>query len=697
MVSTIPILLSLFSLLALSAGVYFLAERIRVPYTVLLVAIGTFVLVPLSSLPFFSFLRTFTFTPEILFYVFLPILIFESAYNISVRRLMENVWTISVLSVLSLLISAGSIAYLLYVGLPMVGIEVPFIVCVLFGSLISATDPVAVLALFKELGAPKRLTLLFEGESIFNDGTAVALFLVVLSVAVHGWHGSTSIVEGVSMFAIMIVAGVILGALLGTLFVWAVAAARRSEYVQISLMIVLAHLTFILSDFISQQVSIAGHPIHVSAIISTTIASIIMGNYGRAYILPHAREFVEKFWTQTALLANSLVFLLIGLIFVALPIPVTQLIVPISIAVVVVAISRAVSIYPVLWGLNRVAYEAPIPMSWQHLLAWGSLRGALAITMVLLIPANLTIASWNLAYTPREFILALTIGCIFITLFIKATTIKGLARRLGTSDLTPLEELQYGQVTAQVHIEALARLRRFQEKGYIDDRTATMLIAEHDKKLEAVLQLCEKQLLLQGEDAAERVLRFFTIGVEQRRLEDLYQYGEVSEVVYRMTQNKLALQYEEVEEGGVPSGNTPVARGLGKGIVYLRDFFRKKTAEAILVERYMYYRTLVILARTVLRALRDIDAQNAVRMFGTRTTERMVSVYETFLSGSRAKLQSLEQEAPNLCRLLAEQLARRSVLEVEARTLDELFEREMMSSKVHMAVHDAIRAHAEVR
>src|SRR5512134_899327 len=182
------VFLALAVLMLVCIGTYFVAGRLRLPYTVLLVIVGT-LLVPLTRFPWLHFLKSFQLTPELLFFVFLPVLIFESGYNMNLREMTENLQSISWLSVASLLISALFAAVGIKVCLGLVGFEVPFIVTLIFGALISATDPVAVLALFKEYGAPRRLSLIFEGESLFNDGTSLALFLIVLEVAVKGYRG----------------------------------------------------------------------------------------------------------------------------------------------------------------------------------------------------------------------------------------------------------------------------------------------------------------------------------------------------------------------------------------------------------------------------------------------------------------------------------------------------------------------------
>lgn len=172
--------LSLIFLLSISSLIYILSKRWNLPYTVSLVGVGI-ILAFVSTIPLFSFIDDFVLTPSVLLYVFLPILLFESAYNMKYHEVLRSAKAISALAIVSLVLSTVLIGVGLYYGAQIFGIHIPFIIALLFGSLISATDPVAVLALFKELGAPRRLTLIFEGESLFNDGTALALFLVILS------------------------------------------------------------------------------------------------------------------------------------------------------------------------------------------------------------------------------------------------------------------------------------------------------------------------------------------------------------------------------------------------------------------------------------------------------------------------------------------------------------------------------------
>ena len=201
----------------------------------------------------FGFLDDLQLTPELLFYIFLPVLIFESGYSMSIRKMLDSAWTISLLAVVGLLVSAFGSAALLYLVLQAVGVPVPFTVLLLFGAIISATDPVAVLALFKDFGAPRRLSIIFEGESLFNDGTAVALFLVVLGVAGSGFHGVSTILAGVTSFVVMVLAGVLLGlggaSLLGVIL----RRTRANEFVSATLLMISAHLVFITGELVNEQ------------------------------------------------------------------------------------------------------------------------------------------------------------------------------------------------------------------------------------------------------------------------------------------------------------------------------------------------------------------------------------------------------------------------------------------------------------
>lgn len=700
MIIELPVILSVLALLAIASGVYFLSKRINTPYTILLVAAG-FLLVPLSKIPFFSFIREFSLTPSMLFYVFLPILIFESAYNMNTRRMMENIRSISLLSIVSLLISSFFIGFAIYFIFGFFDLSVPFLLALLFGALISATDPVAVLALFKEFGAPRRLSLIFEGESLFNDGTAVALFLVLLEIALTGFHGFASVAEGIFLFTTMVFGGIVFGALMGIIFSKAIEWTRTNEAVSITLMFVVAHLTFVLTELISESdIPLFGQEIKLSAIIATLVASMVVGNYGRTKISPRAEEFIEKFWGQAAFMANSIVFLLIGLIFTTLSIQPDTFIWPIVGAVIIVALGRALSIYPVIGLLNWSKKEKHIPLSWQHLLSWGSLRGALAVMVVLLIPDTLTFPSWEYSFSPKEFLMALTIGCIYATLFIKGTTIGSMIKRLKVDELTEIEKETREESLFLIHQSALSKLEEMRENDFIDEATYKELGEKHEAVFkEAIAAKTTLEANPGHELITRQVLEIQAIATEKQYLKVLFTYGEITEPIYKRILNKLTIQLESAE-----SGNTRIDRAVEfdkKNIVELfmeqvNRLFPQPTAKEKIGESYMYYRAQSIIARKALIALESL-IQKHHDIFNKEIADEVLVIYRAFREASERKMATLATEHKDLIETLNKTLAERGLYKAKEIRLNELREREMITPKLYLELQSEIGKEANLK
>ena len=281
-------ILSLIFLLIVSTGVFLLSKKINFPYTVLLVIVGL-LLVPISHTEMFDFINHFKLTPDILFFVFLPVLLFESAYNINYREIIKDWKIIGSLAVIWLIISSVIIAFGLYYLFPLVWFQVPFIVCLLFWTLISATDPVAVLSIFKSIWAPRRLALIFEWESLFNDGTALALFLVVLWIILEWTVVNPELfLKWTISFLSMALGWILFWVFTWILFSKIIWKIKNNESLEITLTMILAHLTFISAEAITHYLhhNLWIKYLGISGVIATVIAAIIIWNYGRYKISP---------------------------------------------------------------------------------------------------------------------------------------------------------------------------------------------------------------------------------------------------------------------------------------------------------------------------------------------------------------------------------------------------------------------------
>lgn len=685
--TTIAVFFSLFTLLLISTGVFSISRRTGIPYTVALVIAGL-ALIPISHIPFFSFITSFTLTPELLFFVFLPVLIFESAYNIKMKSLFENIRSIGALAVIGLLISASVIALLMKMTLGFFGLPVPFIVLFLFGALISATDPVAVLSLFKEYGAPRRLSLIFEGESLFNDATSLALFMIILEIMTTGWHGTASIADALFMFSTMMAGGVILGLCMGTLFSKIIGRVKNSDNVEIVLTMIVAHLTFLISELISSTVSFAGHPLHLSSITATVVASMVIGNYGRSKISPKVEEYMERFWGYFAFVANSLVFMLMGLMFTELPIDFRLFLIPIPLTILIVMFARAVSIYPVISFLNMTKKEDHIPFSWQHLLAWGSLRGALAITMVLLIPDDLTVPGWTFEFSVKDFITAITVSSIYFTLFVKATTIGPLIKKLKLDQLHEIEKAQYEESRVLIYAQVLLKIEVFKEKGYIDDETYVKVRTKYQALYARSCASCDTTIG-HSEDLLRRLLSVYAIGAKKSSLRNLFVYKEVTENIYKKIDQDLHAQLASIEKG--TQSMEVDSRGLMK-----RNAFERTTDVVFgihhneTLEYYMYYRARAVIARKAIKELAAL-AKGGLDMFKNNSIIDEAIANHTKIK-ERAEQQAFRLKTANttLIAKLNEEFAEHGLFKAEEKFIEDLFEKEMITPKINIMLTEEL-------
>lgn len=389
-------------LLMVASFVGVVVKKIRLPYSIALVIAGLVIGV-------FQILPPVEMTPEMVLLLMLPALLFEASWNIKFSELKENLFPITVLATIGVIVSTLAVAGLVYLfsGLGLAA-------ALIFGAMISATDPISVLALFKKLGINKRLTMILEGESLFNDGTAVVLFKLILVTAMTG--ASFSIHTAVGSFVTSVVGGIALGAGLGYL------ASRCASYfddhlLETMLTTILAYGSYLLAE-----------AFHVSPVIATVCAGIVMGNYGsRIGMTANTRQAVNQFWEYAAFVVNSLVFLLIGLQMNFGLFQKYGLL--IGICIIATLAARALVVYglsPLIGGFGN-----KIPMSWQHVLTWGALRGSLCMALALSLPNE---------FPHREALIVVTFAVVLFTLLVKGLTIEWLVGRLNIEKVTPSEK-----------------------------------------------------------------------------------------------------------------------------------------------------------------------------------------------------------------------------------------------------------------
>ncbi len=379
-------------LLLVAAVVAMLARRLRIPYSVGLVLAG----IGLALLPV---LHDVQLTKELVFTVLLPPLIFEAAFYLHWNELRKDLLLILVLASLGVMLSAG----ITTIGLHFI-VHWEWPGALVFGVLIAATDPVSVIAIFKEAGVRGRLRLLVESESLFNDGTAAVAFAITVALAMGQNVTSLDITKALVM---MVGGGILCGASVagGALLL---AGRTEDHLVEITFTTVGAYGSFLLAEHF-----------HFSGVLATLTAGLMMGNLGPlGAISDKGRSAVESFWEYAAFVANSLVFLLIGMRETRQNFAAVWW--PAMVAIVLVTIGRAAAIYPTCFLFSRSSLR--VTARHQHILFWGGLRGALALALVLGLPDGLPY---------REEIIAISFAVVAFSIFVQGLTIGPLLHRLG--------------------------------------------------------------------------------------------------------------------------------------------------------------------------------------------------------------------------------------------------------------------------
>lgn len=432
-------------LLFIATLVAILTQRLRAPYTVGLVIIGL-------ALTIFGQVDI-TITPNLILAVLVPPLIFEAAFHINYNELRRNLAPILAFAVPGVLVTTILVGFIISRG-----VGLPISLALIFGTVISATDPISVIALFRRMGVPRRLQLLVEGESLFNDGTAIVIFNLVIAITLAGVE-TFSITDSIFDFLYISGVGLIIGILLGSL-ISQVITRVDDHLIETTLTTILAYGAYLIAEVIG-----------VSGVLAVVAAGLVNGNVGPRGMSPTTRIVVHNFWEYAAFLANSFVFLLIGL-----QIDLNILFVnwrAIAWGVAGVLISRAVVVYSLSWiGRN-------ITMKWRHVLFWGGLRGAISLALALSLPIELGAA--------RTQIQSMVFGVVLFSLIIQGFSMAPLARFLGLVHRDEMKnEYERRHARAVASQSAYEHLLRMNKKGLISTHTWQKLskpLNEHNQAM----------------------------------------------------------------------------------------------------------------------------------------------------------------------------------------------------------------------
>ncbi len=502
------VVLAIAAMLALASILAVVTRRLHIPLTLILVVIGfaagelarsNGIELPVEDEAFH----------DVLIFIFLPALVFEAALTLPARVFLKHLVPILTLAIVALVISAALVGILVHFGL---GISLT--AALLFGVLISATDPVAVTATFRELGVPNRLLVLVEGESLLNDGIAIVLFNIFLVAALG--TADAGVAQGVLDFLYVFCGGALLGAVLGLGV--AELAARLGRLPSTALTVALAYGSFALGEVV----------FGFSGVMASVAAGLVLSAFANTLVPRKEAQTWNAFWESLGFVANAILFVLIGVVIDA------DLIVDnlgaIAIGVAAVVVARPLAIIPLMPLLNRAEAVPSVGIRSQVVVVWGGLRGGVALALALAIPD---------ALPEQERFIAMTAGVVITTLVINATTLRALIKRLGIGEPEPSDHF----------IAAAARF-----DGARTARTALSGEFAHeeiDRQLEMVEGAAAEEIrrIDLPDDELESSLALRGLAVERATLEHLVENGLVPQWHARVALNRLEDQLDAVAYG----------------------------------------------------------------------------------------------------------------------------------------------------
>ncbi|HJO94037.1 MAG TPA: sodium:proton antiporter [Victivallales bacterium] len=592
-------ILLVLALLLLAAGSAIFFRKIKFPYTIGLVVVGILLALIINYIPKLSSLTNVLIFHDIIYYILLPTLIFDAAVNIDSRLLFKNLLPVFALAAPGLVISTILVGFFIHATTPLaIG------AALLFGSLISATDPVAVIALFKDIGAPKRLTILVDGESLFNDATAIVLFNIIIAIIITGTHiNGVTISLGILNFLLVFIGGLFTGAVIGLIAVLIINLSRKEPLTPIAISTVLAFASFIIAD----------HYLKVSGVMSALGAGIVVSWYGGVKFTNEVKQYLLQFWEYAAFVANSFIFLLLGLVEWRLIYEIghsDNLFRYILYAILAVIVARLLVVYGIIPILKFFPKYEKIDLKYQTIIFWGGLRGAVPLALAF---------SLSSSFPGHKLIIELTLGVVLFTLLIQGTTTKLLIKWFKLDQLSLFEKIMCYQAKLISLAKGKEIINKLKSQKYLSAKELEVVNKSYDEaNRKTKIQLDELQNDPEFKsDTIRKLLWYEAVSIEKNAYKLLFERGLISESVIRELLINIELQRDGIKSGKLPEVNLcklPFELKL-KGFVY--NIFKFISPKSKFVRR-IKYRTIVSKYEMTLAM---ITANNHIRSIFGRMPE----------------------------------------------------------------------------
>ena len=467
------VLLAIAVLLVVVSAAQPLARRLHLPETVMLALVGIliggladFLLRTTLTDMFNGAARTvldFPLDSEAFLLIFLPILVFQGALAIDVRRLSHELATVLLLAVMAVVVSTATIGFALF---PFAHMPLP--VCLLLGAIVATTDPSAVVGIFRDIGAATRLTRLVEGEALLNDAAAISIFSILLA-GISSAHDIRMGQAGLS-FATSFLGASVFGALLGRFTLLLIATLGGTPAGEVTLTLALPYIAYIVGD----------HVLHLSGVVATATAGLTCSLYGPSTLRPQTWRFLEELWEQLVFWAGSLVFVLASMLVPRLLVGMTRWnCVLIGVALLAGLVARGAVVFGMLPLLAVTKLSPPVPFAFKVTMVWGGLRGAITLALALAVTEDPKVP-----LAVGHFVGILATGFVLVTLLVNGTTLRRLVVFLRLDRLSPIDEALRHQILGIGLGEVRDRARKLAAEFGFSPRAIGLVMERLDRRIE---------------------------------------------------------------------------------------------------------------------------------------------------------------------------------------------------------------------
>jgi CPA1 family monovalent cation:H+ antiporter len=651
-----------------------LAARLHLPQTVVLASIGIGIgllpaLAAQAGLPgainwVAELSREFPINSAVFIFVFLPLLVFEAGVATDFTRTIEDAAPILVLAVLATLITAVGIGLALW---PFA--EVPLVVCLLLGSIVATTDPAAVIAVFRDIGAPRRLSWLVEGEALLNDAAAIALYILLIGFIQAGVP--PSMVGGLSKFILLFVGGGIFGYVAGRLLLYGVHCVSGDRLAEATLTLAFAYLSFVAADRL----------LHVSAVVAVLAAGLTLSALGASRITPENRSFLTELWEQIAFWARSLI-LLLACIFVPRLLADFGLHDLFLLAILIAAAfaARALALFVLLPPLERFGVTQHIELTYKLAIMWGGLRGALTLVLALAVTEHS-----GFPVGVQRFVTVLATGFVLFTLFLNGITLRIAIRLLGLNRLSPRDEALRDHILTLTYAEAVNTAREIGRIHALSPTAIERVVLPYEAKLHTSQD--DQHTVSRNLSLSDQLVVALVSLADQERslILGLLHEGAVSPTAAHLVMSNA----ESLAEGARSTGKPGYEKASKKELDHSSSFqialflHRRLRIVRSLARRLAERFEMLLVLRIVLAQLLAFNEQQIRKLFGEQIATSTQEIVVRRQKEVEAALSLLRRQYPEYLTELEVRFISQSTLHYEKNRYQNLLDEGLISREVY--------------